>query len=218
MRIAGVDDKVMVAGLTGGIGCGKSTVARMFGEQGAVIVDADKVARKVVVPGTRALALIEKEFGPEVIAADGTLKRKVLGNIVFHDQAKLRKLERIMGPRIKQQSWQDIKFWARHEWNSGGFGMDRVVVIFENALLFESKMERDFDRVIVVGCSEKDQLRRVVERDKCSEEHAQARIDNQQSVGKKKQRASYFIDTSWPELSVRSRVVDVMNLLRTCRL
>lgn len=215
---------VMVAGLTGGIGCGKSTVASLFKRLGAHIVDADYIARELVAPGEPALKEIVKTFGKKVLKKDGSLDRKGLANIVFHDKVQLKKLDKIMDKRIHQRAMSKIKFLARQN-QFGNYGLPfssnklvPAVIIYEAALLIEAKVHKQFDRVIVVGCTPEVQLWRVVERDKCSEEHARARIAAQMPLGMRKRHASYFIDTDSPMPAVEQRVREVMELLRQVRI
>jgi len=146
----------LVIGLTGGIGSGKSTVAAMLGELGAELIDADQIARDVVRPGEPAYDEIVSVFGRDILAADGTIDRKVLGGRVFADPAARRQLESIVHPRIGAQSWRRIS-------EAGARGVR--VVIYEASLLVEGGLHKSFDGLIVVSASEAAQRGRVAARD-----------------------------------------------------
>jgi dephospho-CoA kinase len=208
MRFKGLEHPIHVVGLTGGIGSGKSTVANLFRKHShrVNIVDADFIARLLVAPGEPALTEIVKTFGRSVLCPTG-LDRKKLGRIVFGDPAKLKKLNKIMGPRIQQRAMTQIEWWARRYWQ------DDPVIIYEAALLVESGTYKQFDRLIVVGCDHETQRQRVMARDKCTEAEARERIAAQYPLGKKKRVCSYFIDTSCPLNSVKIRVAEVFNLI-----
>lgn len=175
----------IVAGLTGGIACGKSTVARMFAELGAVVVSADDIAREIVEPGMPALDEIRAAFGDEVFSPDGRLDRKRLAAVVFADAAKRRQLEEITHPRIRRVMAERIE-----QAKSQG-----KVVISEIPLLFESGASLALiDVVIVVYVDEDVQLARLMARDGLSKEQAQARIDAQMPLEEKVKRADFVID------------------------
>jgi dephospho-CoA kinase len=134
-------------GLTGGIGSGKSTVARMFGDFGAVVLDADRISRELTGPGCEASALICAEFGQEVMAPDGSVDRKALAAAVFGDEAGRRRLEGILHPRIvarRRGILNDVR-------RSRGEG---AIVVSEAALIFEAGTQGEFDAVILVTAPE----------------------------------------------------------------
>lgn len=190
----------IVAGLTGGIASGKSTVARMFGELGAMVVSADEIAREVVEPGMPALRDIRAAFGDDVFLADGTLDRQRLGAIVFHDAAKRRLLERITHPRIREVMRQRIDEAA-----AGG-----RPVIAEIPLLFESEASLALvDVVIVVYVSRDVQLHRLMARDGLSEADATARIAAQLPLEDKVMRADYVIDNEGDPDRTRAQVARI---------
>lgn len=149
-----------VVGLTGGIASGKSTIAGQFESLGVPVVDTDRVAREVVQPGTPALAEIRQEFGPHVIAADGTLDRPALRAIVFADVDRRRRLEAILHPRIRDESLRQARL------------ADGPYVIVVVPLLYESPMKDEMDRILVVDCSEATQIERLMARDGETEEQA----------------------------------------------
>jgi len=186
-----------VVGLTGGIASGKSLVAAMLRELGAPVVDADALARVAVEPGRPAYEDIVREFGPEVLAEDGTLDRKRLADVVFADPAKRKRLEAITHPRIAQLAQQAT---AEH------VARGARVVIYEAALLVENGMYRFLDGLIVVAAAEEEQLRRAVLRDGQGEAAARARIAAQLPLAKKVEVATHVIDNSGTVEETRAQV------------
>ncbi len=156
----GRHDNPLRIGLTGGIASGKSTVADMFADLGVPVIDTDLIARQVVGAGQPALAEIREAFGPGVIAADGTLDRAAMREIVFGDDDARRRLEAILHPRIRQQTVQQA---------DAADGAYQVIVV---PLLVESSLRAFVDRVLVVDCDENTQVARLLARDGESEERA----------------------------------------------
>ena len=160
-----------VIGLTGGIASGKSAVAAMFGDLGIPVVDADALARDVVAPGTPGLARVVDAFGPEVLAADGTLDRARVGARVFADADDRRRLNAILHPLIAAAGLQRLAALERES--------DAPYVLYEAALLVETGGAKQFSKLIVVAASESTQLERLMRREGLSHADAQARIDAQ---------------------------------------
>ncbi len=133
-----------LVGLTGGVGMGKSTAAGFLLQLGARVTDTDEIAHDLVRPGQPALAEIEKEFGQKILAADGSLNRRALADVVFNDEAARKKLEAILHPRIRER-WQS----QVAAWRSEGCPLAVVVI----PLLFETQAEHAFDKIICVACS-----------------------------------------------------------------
>lgn len=156
---------MLKVGLTGGIGSGKSTVTGRLEELGAVVVDADRIAREVVEPGRPALERIRATFGAEVIAADGTLDRPALGRIVFADAAAREKLEAIVHPAVRERTARLV-----------AAAPPDAVVVHDVPLLVEKRMEKDYDLVVVVVASEQTRLKRLVESRGMTAQDASARI------------------------------------------
>jgi dephospho-CoA kinase len=190
----------VIVGLTGGIASGKSTVASMLRAHGVEIIDADQIAREIVQPGEEALAEIVATFGPEVLAADGTLDRAKLGARVFGDAEARAMLNGIMHPRIAQRMWRkaEAASAAGHRW-----------VVYDAALLVENKAHHMLDSLIVVAASPTTQMQRVMARDGLSEADAQARIAAQLPLEQKIAAADYVI---WNDgaLSQTQASVDTM--------
>jgi len=142
---------VLVVGLTGGVGSGKSTVSDMLAEHGAVIVDADAIARAVVEPGTEGFAQIMDAFGDEVLARDGSLDRKALAALVFRDAEARAELERIVHPLVRRQS--DLMT---------ALADDDAVVVHDVPLLAETGRTEAYDVIVVVDASEDVRVERIL--------------------------------------------------------
>ena len=178
---------MVVVGLTGGIGAGKSTVSAMLADRGAVVVDADVVAREVVVPGGPAYDAVVDRFGPGVVAADGTLDRAGLAQVVFADGAARADLEAIVHPAVKA---------AMDERVAAEAGSGHVVVL-DIPLLVESRAERHgLAGVVVVDCPVETAVRRLVERRGLAEDDARARVAAQASRAERLARADFVIDNA----------------------
>ncbi|MGP8249798.1 MAG: dephospho-CoA kinase [Candidatus Dormibacteria bacterium] len=176
-----------VIGLTGGIASGKSTVAGMLAAKGAWIVDADQLARRVVGPGTPALSEIARSFGPDVIAADGSLDRSRLAELVFADESARQRLNAIVHPGVLELSQGEIR-----EAQAAGAG----VVVYDVPLLFETQRQKEFDGTLVVWVEPQAQLLRLRLRSDLSEADAMARIAAQMPLDRKRELADWVIDNS----------------------
>jgi dephospho-CoA kinase len=191
-----------VLGLTGGIGSGKSMVAQMFARLGAVVIDADQVAREVVEPGQPALQEIAAAFGSDVILPDGHLDRPRLAEIIFANAAERAKLDAITHPRIRTRMDELIK--ARRS----GPG----VLIVDIPLLYENKRRTSVEKVIVVWVDPQTQLRRIRQRDGLSAEAAHQRIAAQMPLEAKRARADHVIDNSGTREDTRRQVEAIFHL------
>ena len=177
-------------GLTGGIGSGKSTVARLFAERGAIVVDADQVAREVVEPGEPALAEIVQHFGPDVVDAEGRLDRPALAAIVFGDDEARRALEAITHPRIGERIGEHVEQARADE---AADGRERVVVV-DHPLLGESGAVVGFDTVVVVETPVDVRVRRLVDARGMDEADARARVAAQADDATRRAAATHLID------------------------
>lgn len=162
---------MLLVALTGGIASGKSTVARRLQEHGAVIVDADQVARQVVGPGEPALARIAEEFGPGVIAADGSLDRAALGAIIFKDPEGRQKLNAITHPAVLERSRELFAAAAEAD--------PDAIVVYDIPLLVEAGRADEFDLRVVVHAATETRVRRMVELRGMTREEALHRINSQ---------------------------------------
>ncbi len=183
-------------GLTGGIGSGKSTVSAQLASLGAVVVDADAVAREVVEPGTPALAAVADRFGAAVLDRDGGLDRPALGRVVFGDPAALRDLEALTHPAI----------WARTAQIIDDAGPDAVVV-HDMPLLVEKGMGADYHLVVVVGAAEEVRVRRLVDQRGMSEADARARIAAQADDDARRAAADVWLSNEATPEALRAVVL-----------
>jgi dephospho-CoA kinase len=180
--------RFLLVGLTGSIATGKSTVSRMFAHLGARVIDADLLAREVVMPGQPAYAGIVEEFGRQVVQEDGSLDRKALGAVVFADSAKRRRLEEITHPAIGARQRRILSVLDEEAFEG--------VVIWDAALLFEGGGTAKMDRVVVVYADPETERRRLMERDGLSDADARARIASQMPIAEKAKLAHHVIDNS----------------------
>ena len=194
-------------GLTGGIGAGKSEVSRRLASYGAVVIDADAVAREVVAPGTPGLAEVVQAFGPEVLRGDGTLDRDRLGELVFADESLRMKLNAITHPRVGERM-------AELERQAGG----APVIVHDVPLLAENHLAGSFDEVVVVDVPPRIQAERLARERGMSRDQAEARMGAQASREERLAVATIVVDNSgslaeldrevgelWAELRRRAR-------------
>ncbi|MFI0905052.1 dephospho-CoA kinase [Streptomyces sioyaensis] len=191
-------------GLTGGIGAGKSEVSRLLASYGAVIVDADKIAREVVEPGTPGLAAVVEEFGDGVLAPDGTLDRPKLGGIVFADPEKLKALNAIVHPLVG----------ARSAELEAAAGPDAVVV-HDVPLLTENGLAPLYDLVVVVDAAPQTQLDRLVRLRGMAEDEAKSRMAAQATREQRLAAADLVIDNNGPLEALEPQVRAVWERLRS---
>lgn len=189
---------MLKVGLTGGIGAGKSEVSRLLVECGAVLIDADRIAREVVAPGTPGLAAVVEAFGEEVLAADGSLDRPKLGSLVFADAAKLATLNAIVHPLVGERS-RELEQAAA----------DDAVVVHDVPLLTENGLAPLYDVVIVVDVSPATQLDRLVRLRGMTEQDARARMAAQATREQRREIADVVIDNDVPLERLERRVKDV---------
>ncbi|NLJ77446.1 MAG: dephospho-CoA kinase [Peptococcaceae bacterium] len=182
---------MIIIGLTGNIGSGKSTVAHRLRELGAKIIDADQVAREVVLPGAPALREIAEHFGPEVLDSAGELNRKKMGSIVFADPCAMEKLNNITHPIIKADIGRQIE-----ECRKGKGGRRPRALVVDAALLIEVGLEKDADEIWVVKIDQEEQVKRLAKRDNLTQEEALRRIAAQLPQEEKLRHATRIIDNS----------------------
>lgn len=191
----------MRIGLTGGIASGKSTVARELERLGAVIIDADVLARDVVALGTEGLKAVVARFGDAVLAADGSLDRRALAGIVFADPQARADLNAIIHPRVRERA-AELEAAA-----PAG-----AVVVHVIPLLVETGQQDDFDAVVVVDTTVEEQLRRLTRRDSLTQTEAEQRVAAQASREERLDAATHVIDSSGP---VRETMRQVDELWRS---
>jgi dephospho-CoA kinase len=177
---------MILVGLTGGVATGKSTVAKMFKQCGAVVIDADELAHEVVKPGKPAWREIVTFFGKTVLNQDRSLNRQVLGSIVFRNRTKRRQLERIIHPRVAREQARLTKQAARTD--------PTAVVIYDVPLLFEAGIDTRVNKTLVVTADRETQLARLKKRNGLSRVEAIRRIRSQMPLSKKVRLADIVID------------------------
>jgi dephospho-CoA kinase len=195
----------MRVGLTGGVASGKSTVSAILAELGAVVIDADVLAREVVAPGTDGLAAVVAAFGDDVLAPDGSLDRPALGAIVFGDEGRRRELEGrrrelegIIHPRVRARA-AEIEAEATPS----------AVVVHDIPLLTETGQASSFDAVIVVDVPVETQLARMVELRGMSQGEAEARVAAQATREERLAIATYVVENTGTLEELRARVAEV---------
>jgi len=197
---------LIIAGLTGGIATGKSTVSSFLGEAGAVIIDADAIARDVVIKDLPAWHEIVKTFGKDVLLPDGEIDRARLGGIIFGDSSKKEILNGIVHPRVIRKVAEQIDKIQNE--------IPGSIIILDVPLLIEAGMNTGLKEVILVYTPEDIQIKRLVERDKISDEEALLKIRSQMPIEKKKEFATIIIDNSGTIEETKRRALEVLNRLR----
>ena len=180
----------LIVGLTGGIVGGKSTVASMFKDLGAKIIDVDKLGHSVILPYSPAWGKIIKLFKKDILRNDLTIDREKLGKIVFANQALLKKLNEITHPEIIKLIKKEINLAKDKTRNQ-----EKILVI-DAALIYEAKIDRLMDKIIVVYVNEDEQTKRLVKRSNLSKEEALQRIKSQMPMKEKVKMSDYVIDNS----------------------
>ena len=192
---------MIVVGLTGGIATGKSTVAQMFKQCGAIVIDADQLARDVVRRGSPAWREIVKYFGKSILNPDQTINRHALGAIVFHHRGKLRKLERIIHPRVAREKERLVRQIAKR--------MPHAVVIYEVPLLFEVGADKRVDKVLVVTADRATQIARLKKRNGFTRTEALRRIKHQMPLTQKARLADVVLNGTHVRTHLRKEVSSV---------
>jgi dephospho-CoA kinase len=196
---------VLLVGLTGGIGSGKSTVARLLEKRGAVVFDADLLAREAVEPGTPGHAAVIERFGADVLAPGGELDREALASIVFADPAARRDLEQIVHPEVRRLFAEGSEAYR---------DTDRVVV-FSAPLLVETGMHTAFEILVVVSATVATQIERLMRQRGMSEPSIRARIDAQAPLEDKAAAADFLVDNEGSLDELESQVEQLWNDLST---
>lgn len=186
---------MLILGLTGNIGCGKSSLSDIFKQHGISIIDADIVSRQIF-EDKILLDAVYKSFGNIIKNSDGSLNRKVLGNIVFSDDNELNKLNNLTHPRIKQQILDQIE-----EFRKKGV----KISIVDAALLVEGGYLEIINKLLVVTCKEDIQIQRIQERDECTKEEALSRVNSQVNQEEKAKYGDYIIDNSGTLIELKEK-------------
>ncbi len=192
-------------GLTGGIASGKSTVAQIFKSKGIPVLDADQISRDLVSVGSQTLSEIVMEFGDSILDKSGNLNRTKLGEIIFSDPVQREILNDIMHPKIQKEQ----KNWLKKKRMEG----ESKIAVIEAALMIESGGYENFDFIVVVKCSEKNQYERLEKRNNLLESGIKARLNSQMSMEKKTQYADWVLDNSGDVDFIKSQVSLLVNKL-----
>ena len=172
-------------GLTGGIGSGKSTVAKALRLKGFAVIDADEMARRAVSPGSPGLNAVVQTFGQKILNPDGSLDRKALGAAVFSDASQLETLEKIIHPQVQELVRKERELLERQ---------GHTLLFYDVPLLYEKALEKQFDAVLVVDCPEPERIRRVQLRDGLSETEIKKRLAHQLPLENKVKKAHYVVE------------------------
>ena len=191
--------------ITGGIATGKSFVVSRLREAQVPVVDADTLARDAVAPGSPGLQAVLTRFGAEILTPDGQLDRATLGDVVFRDEAARRDLEEIVHPVVRRGI---AAFFER-------LPPETAIAVADIPLLYESRRERQFDKVIVVACTPETQIARVMARDGLSREAAERRLAAQLPIEEKVRRADYVIRTDGTFADTDAQVAQLLDSLRS---
>ena len=197
---------MILVGLTGGIATGKSTVADMFQRCGAVVIDADMLAREAVRPGKPAWREIVQTFGKTILNPDRTLNRQALGAKVFSHPARLRRLERMIHPRVAREQRRLTRQTAQKD--------PKAVVIYDVPLLFEAGIDKRVDAIIVVAADRETQIARLKKRNGFTRAEALRRIKSQIPLSQKQKRADYVLDGTLPLSHLTQQVRSLYQSLR----
>lgn len=192
----------LVIGLTGGIASGKSTISSILKAVGWPVIDADLIARQIVMPGSKGLEQIVNRFGSQMLNSDGTLDRKKLGKTVFDDPKKLSDLDKIEHPLIQEAIDSQLdEFKKQH----------LPVVVLDVPLLFETGMDEECDLTVLAVVDQATQLKRLMKRDQISKMDAVKKISSQMSLKEKMQRADVIIDNNGTLEQTRSQVAELVD-------
>lgn len=188
-------------GLTGGIGSGKSTVAQMLTEASYVVVDADRIAHEIVEKGTTGLKAVVRGFGSEVLTADGELDRPKLGRMVFGDPLRLKKLESILHPLIRQRV-EETKLQLQDQ------GVK--IAFYDVPLLFEKSIQGQFSSIVVVNCTPEQQIQRTKARSSLTDGEIQMRLASQIPLAQKVGQANFVIQNDGDLLKLKHEVAKMI--------
>jgi dephospho-CoA kinase len=198
---------VLRAGLTGGISTGKTTAGLMFVELGCHLIDSDRITHQLLEPGQAVHSAVVREFGPRILAPDGTINRRILGEIVFKEDPQARvKLNGLVHPAVTQRHQEWLKEMEIQDPDG--------IAIVDATLMIEAGSYKNFDKIIVVTCSPEIQKRRLRERSGLTEDQIEARIRSQMPMAEKVKYADFVIDNSGDLLDTRRQVEDIHSKLR----
>lgn len=198
---------MLIVGLTGGLATGKTTVARLFQDSGAIVLDADVLARQVVQPGKPAWRDIISEFGREIVRPDRTLDRKRLAALVFGNPGKLRRLNQIVHPRVAREQARLTRELARKD--------PQAIVVYDAPLLIEAGAHKRMDQIIVVTAGQATQIARLQSRNHLNRREALRRIRAQMPLARKRKLADHVLDGTLPLSTLRTCVARLYRQLKS---
>lgn len=193
---------MLVLGLTGNIGCGKSSLSNIFKDNNIDVIDADIISRHIF-EDESLLQVVFNTFGENIKNDDGTLNRKALGRIVFSDEKQLKKLNSLTHPKIKEKIKEDINKLSNKE-----------IVVIDGALLIEGKFLDLVDKLIVITCEKSQQIARIINRDRCSIDEAMSKINSQMQQEDKIKYANYIIDNSSSITKLQNEADKLINYIK----
>ncbi len=197
---------MLLVGLTGGIASGKSLVTRVFRDLGASIIDADRIVHSLLSAGQEVCREVIEHFGSDIRLANGSVDRRKLGEIVFSRPDERLWLNRCVHPRVFEAYQIQVRHLRERQ--------PRAIVVFDAALLIEAGYHRHMDKLIVVYAKQKDQVKRLMERDRFTPEQALARISSQMPLDEKRTYADHVIENTGSRDEVESKAREVYEKLR----
>ncbi len=195
----------LIVGLTGGIASGKSTVSKMFADEGIPVIDTDRIAKELM-KEQEIFDKIVETFGEEVLTPSKEINRNTLAKIIFRDENKRMQLNDIVHPKVKERVFSDIDHYE---------DMNHQMIVVDVPLLFEAKFDEFMDKTVVVYAKKKDQIGRLVSREGIDEDYAKQKIKAQMPLSKKKERADFVIDNSQSILETRKSFKRVLKKLES---
>ena len=197
---------MLVIGLTGGVASGKTTVSEVLREEGAILIDADQIARELVQPKTEAWQELVRAFGNEILERDGSIRRQKLASLIFSNPRQRSVLDRILHPRIREEIRRRLKGIEQKN--------PEAIVVIDAPLIIETGGHREMDKVIVVACTETQQIERLRRRSQLSEDQARAMLSSQMPLEEKKRVADYVIGNDGSPEETRRKARDIFRELK----
>ena len=202
MKTRGFDVKWV--GLTGGLGTGKSTVSRLLLKSGVPVIDADRLAKQVVEPGSQGLADVIQAFGPDVLSSSKSLDREKMAGLVFSDPEKLKRLEEILHPLV-QEEVRNQKKWLVDQHTPWA--------VYDVPLLFEKKLQAQFDFILLVTCSAEKQWERIRQRNHWNDQEIQKRLNSQLPLQDKIQLSHHILQNDGTLDDLEKKVATFVQLM-----
>ncbi len=197
---------MLIVGLTGGVGSGKTTVSKVFKKEGAYIIEADLIARDLVKPQSEVWKEIVKLFGSNILNIDGSINRVRLADEVFSSSKKRKSLNRILHPHIKEEAYRIIAEIKKSD--------PEAIVVFDAPLLVETGMHREMDKIIVVTSTKRQQINRVRSRDGRTDEDVRKIISSQMPIQKKLEVADFVIRNEGSIVETRRKAKEIFQELK----